>query len=431
MIPKKHTIADNIRLSYIQTDKFKEEALTVSLDMPLTPENYVLSHVLCLALGRGCERLPSLAQINRELDELYASTVGFNTNTRGDNLSVCIYADMISNRFVTDGTDVLRGVLRTAADMLLRPLIRDGAFLPDTVEKVKISFLDLVRSIKNHPKLYAAARLGELMDRNLDRKITLEDIIDTTQKVDAKALYEFYKELITCSSLNVFYVGAQPPETVANAVADAFSGFVGISGSAPIMPSIEKPAEYVSVTENMPLKQGTLAMGFRTGAGLSEGTHTALIILNEIFGGSAASKLFLNVRERMSLCYYCGSKVSTLSGNVTVCSGLDNANRDIAAEEILRQLSLIARGEISEQEMTAARQSIEYSYSQIYDAPRSLQSFYLERELFGITETVEEHKQKLLAVSAEDVCRLAQNTVHDTQFYICGTSAESEDEYDE
>jgi len=158
MIPKKYTVADNIRLSYIQTDKFKAEALTVSLDMPLTPENYVLSHVLCIALGRGCERLPSIADINRELDELYSSTLSFNTTTRGDNLSVCLCADMISNKFVTDGTDVLRGVLHTGADMLMRPLLRDGVFLPDTVEKVKISFLDHVKSIKNYPKLYASAR---------------------------------------------------------------------------------------------------------------------------------------------------------------------------------------------------------------------------------------------------------------------------------
>ncbi len=430
MTPQRYAIADNVRLSYIQTDKFKAETLTVSFDIPLTHENYVLSHLLCQLLGRGCERLPSLELINRELDELYSSSLCFNTTARADTLSVCMSAEMISNRFISDGTDVLGGVLRAGADMLLRPLTRDGIFIPETVSKVSAAFVDQIKAIKSHPRAYALARLSELMDRNTRRSVTLDYILESTPKVNALGLYSFYKYLLSSSSISVFYVGSTSPDAVADAFSAAFGSIVGVRPMRKL-PDISTPEEYISVTEDMPIKQGNLALGFRTGAGLSNNDHPTLFVLNEILGGSPASKLFLNVRERMSLCYYCSSKASLITGSIVVSSGLDNTNKELAKSEIFRQLELIAKGEISNEELCAARGSIKYSYSQIYDSARALRSFYTERDCFGIEETVEQYKQRLLSVSAEDVSRLAAATVHDTEFFIRGVGAESDgDDYE-
>ncbi len=431
MTPQKYICADNIRLTYINTDKFKTESLTLSFDMPLTPESFVLSQVLCQLLGRGCERLPSVAHINRELDELYSASLGISTQGKAEVLSLCINIDVISDRFVTDGTNVLRGTLKTAADMLMRPLLRDGVFVPETLEKVKNAFADSTRSIKNHPRLYAAARLNELLDRAKDRYISYEFILEYTQNIDAAQLYAFYSEMLSSTAIKAFYVGAQPPEVIASALKDAFSDFSGIQKTVIAMPKIAAPLPFVSRSEDMPIGQGTLAMGFRTGAGIVEQTHTVLTVFNEILGASPASKLFLNVRERMSLCYSCGSKISHISGNLTVYAGLDNANRDIAKNEILRQIDLIKQGEISAAELNAARRNIEYNYSQIYDSPRSLINFYYDNELLGSDETIEAYKKKLLSVSAEDVSRLAAQTVFDTQFYINGVGTESDgDDYE-
>ena len=118
-------------------------------------------------------------------------------------------------------------------------------------------------------------------------------------------------------------------------------------------------------------------------------------------------------------------------GNLSVLAGIDNANVDIARQEILHQLDLIRSGHISEDELNAARRGIDYTLSQIYDSPRSIIEFYRTRAIFGIHESIEEYKQTLLSVSAEDVIRLANNTVFDTEFYICGVGTESDGEDDE
>jgi predicted Zn-dependent peptidase len=431
MTPQEYFVADNIRLSYIQTDKFKAEAVTLSFDIPLTPENYIHSHVLCKLLIRGCERLPSIAQINRELDELYSATLTVSANAAADVISVRIGADVLSERFVTDGTDVLRRVLCTGADVLLRPILVDGTFSKETLDKVIVSFTDQVRSIKNSPKQYAFTRLDELLSRSKPCVVTYEYLLENAQKVTPESLMRFYTYLLSSTSINAFYIGASSPERVADAILNAFSTFSGKAALTPTLPVIAKPEEYISVTEEMDITQGNLAMGFRTGAGYANGKQHVLRIFNEIFGASPASKLFLNVRERMSLCYYCTSAVSASSGNLTVRLGLENKNRDVAKAEILRQLDLIRQGEISDSEMLAARQSVEYTFSQIYDSPHALFSFYSARQNASVSETVEEYKQKLLSVTAEEVCELAKNTVLDTEFYIKGTCAESEEADDE
>ena len=167
-------------------------------------------------------------------------------------------------------------------------------------------------------------------------------------------------------------------------------------------------------------------MGFRTGVtadGTGRDFYTAMV-LNEIFGGSPASKLFLGVRERMSLCYYCSSSFSPYTGILTVSSGIENRNRARAEEAILAQLQDIREGKISDAELHAARVSLENAYRTIYDNPFDLQSFYGNRVTFGISETVEDCRSRLVSVTKEEIAALARRVVCDTVFFVEGTMSE-------
>ena len=184
----------------------------------------------------------------------------------------------------------------------------------------------------------------------------------------------------------------------------------------------------------MPVSQGKLSLGFRTGVCSDSGTKDVYVamMLNELFGASPASKLFLNVREKMSLCYYCSSSYHRYSGILTVNCGIESKNRALAEEAILAELNELAKGNISEIEFHAARKSLENSYRQIYDNPFELQAFYGTRELFGISETIEECRLSLLEVTAEEVAALAKKIIYDTSFFVEGIGGvESEDEENE
>ena len=434
LILKKRSVADNIRLSTIHTKKFKTGAITVSLSMPVTKRDYLLGLVLSGVMRRGCERYPSMAHINKRLDELYASTLEIQSSSYARSLSLVLSADMLDSVFAIDGTDILGGVLEVMADMLLRPKTEGGILPRETVESEIALAKDALLAEKNNTRSYAATRCRELMSRDRDTYPTLEYLIENVSTVTPEELTDYYRRLIDSAPMNVFYVGREDSSVIAEKVLDAFGGYGGHTSHTFEVRPPAKPLEFVSVTEDMPVSQGKLVLGFRTGSSSANRTYHTAIMLNEILGASPASKLFLNVRERLGLCYYCSSSYSMTSGNLTVSSGIDVRNKDRAINEILAQIEQIRSGNVSDAELSAARRSVEYSYTQIYDSPFSLQSFYSGRDILGIEETVEQCKLSLLSVTKEDICRLAADTVLDTCFFINGTAAdgqEGEEVYDD
>ena len=429
MTPKKLCVNDSITLSTIHTNKFKASTVTFSLYQPLTRQGYLYNLLLAGVMRRGCEGLPSMALINKRLDELYASTVDVQSNVSGSVLSLSVSADMLEGRYTPDKADVSGGVIGVIADILLRPIMENGLFPRKVVESEKVFLKDCLAAEKNNTRVYAATRLKELMCRDNSPEFpTMDFLLSGIDKITSEELTAHYLSLLSSSMLHVFYVGGETAEEIGEKISRAFRGFCQLSGSRSselITTKSHKVCPMLEVTEDMPVSQGKLTMGMRTGTSLVESTHPTAIVLNELYGASPVSKLFLNVREKLGLCYYCSSSYSFFSGNLCVASGIDSKNRSRATEEILTQLDEIRRGNVSAAELSAAKRSLEYSYVQIYDSPFSLQAFYASRDLSGVNETVEECKQRILDVTAEQVCELARRTVLDTCFFINGTSKNS------
>jgi predicted Zn-dependent peptidase len=182
----------------------------------------------------------------------------------------------------------------------------------------------------------------------------------------------------------------------------------------------------------MPVSQGKLVLGFNTGTVISptDDRYYTALMFNEILGGSASSKLFLNVREKMSLCYFCSSSYSLYNGAVMVSSGIEVSKRELAKDAILAQLEDIRRGKISQFELEAAQKSIINSYLQLYDSPFDIYNFHSSRHFFGIKESIEDTCQKLLKVSKEQIQEFAKCVSFDVEYFIEGTNKEDGSEED-
>ena len=84
------------------------------------------------------------------------------------------------------------------------------------------------------------------------------------------------------------------------------------------------PAQPRRVEEALDVTQGKLAMGFRTCIDAWDEDYPALMLLNAVYGGTTTSKLFLNVRERLSLCYYASSGLMKYKDVMLVSSGVSS-----------------------------------------------------------------------------------------------------------
>ncbi len=102
------------------------------------------------------------------------------------------------------------------------------------------------------------------------------------------------------------------------------------------------------------MTQGKLAVGYRC----TSDDYPAMVLANLIFGGTSNSKLFLNVREKLSLCYYASSSYARSKGILTVSSGVETKDFRRAEEEIGRQLAAVQRGDWEDWEQEGALQAI-------------------------------------------------------------------------
>ena len=421
-------IAQNIRLSHIQTDRFKTGVLTATLMLPLTKEHLALGQILPAVLRRGTERFPTMASVHKRLDELYASVIEIRCNRFGNNLSLSFTAEVLDQAFVPEPMDLLDGVLDMIAQLLLHPALKDGAFDPATVEQEIRFACDTIHSEINNTRSLAMIRLVEMMRREDGCSPTLEEIEAHLLKTTAEDLYEFYKKFLYSSPLELFYVGSLSEEELKNKILSHFKDWSGADAHPITLPFAEKTAGFLSKTQAMPVSQGKLAMGFRTGVATTDQRIHAMILLNELLGGSPPSKLFLQVRERLSLCYYCSSAYHKNSGILTVSAGIDSKNREKAEKAILDQVEALKSGAISDSEWHAARTSLENVYRQIYDNPFELQNFYGNRILFGIEGSIEDSRRRLMEVTRDEVIALAGDLLLDTVFFIEGTKAGSDEE---
>ena len=422
MLLHNENITDSVKLSVLNTNKFKASVISFTIILPLTKKNYINNLLLAHILRRGTKSYPSTASLNKKLDELYGSYVETKSHRIGENISLTLTAEILDNKFVTDKTDVLGETIDIISELILSPIFLDENFNTSFFEQEKKLICEAIDAEINNTRLYATKRCLEIINESLDVPTSREckELISSTT---LDSLAEYHDYLINNGAINVFYIGSQDASSIRNKLSSVFNSYPCKKAIPLIFPRPISRADAIEISEKMPVSQGKLVLGLSTGATVNKtdgATYTG-VMLNEILGGSASSKLFLNVREKLSLCYHCSSSYSGYSGILVISSGFEVKNYEIAKKEIFNQIEDIKRGNISDTEFEAARLSLTNNYRQIYDSPFELKSFFNNRALLGISENVEDAISKILSVTKEDIIALASNIKLIASYFIEGT----------
>ena len=172
----------------------------------------------------------------------------------------------------------------------------------------------------------------------------------------------------------------------------------------------------------MDVAQGKLCMGFVTPITNRAPEFPAMQVMNTIFGSGMTSKLFMNVREKLSLCYSIGSSYYGTKGIVTVSAGIDFDKEQLTREEVLRQLDACRRGDITESELKAAKEALLSSLRATNDSPGAIEGFYATAALSGLAFNHEEYMTAVEAVTLEDVVAAAKQLTLHTTYFLKGGS---------
>ncbi len=151
----------------------------------------------------------------------------------------------------------------------------------------------------------------------------------------------------------------------------------------------------------------------------------ALLMGNTLFGGSSNSKLFLNVREKLSLCYYASSLYHRQKGLITVSSGIEFQNYQKAYDEIMAPAGGRPEGQLEDWELEGARSTLLNAYATMGDSQGKLENFYLGQAATGQSETPEDLAQAVSGCDGgADLPRHGDGAL-DTVYFLKGKGGEA------
>ena len=417
-------IFDGIALTAVKTDKFKFNRIFIDFIVPLTRESAAKNALFPDVLTRGTESFPGLLYVQKKLSSLYGADIDTYVGTSGEAHIITIFAKLLKDKYTLGGESITAEMNGLLAEIVTKPQTENGIFLSEYVESEKEKLINDIAAQINDKDSFALHRAIELMCENEAWGVSELGKPEDVEKITPTSLYEHYKYLLSHAQIEVFTVGEFPEGTEEALVREIFGGIE--RGKTPdYSTKIVKTVEKVkTIREHQELKQGKLVLGFRTGIGGYEEDYNVLRVLNCVFGSGTQSKLFLNVREKLSLCYHCSSRIYT-KGVMMVTSGIEPKNYEKAKNEILSQLDKIRKGNISEEEMSSAKKRLRNAMLSASDSPEALHSWYANNRVFGVTDTPEEIIAKTEAVSKEQIVAAARKISLDTEYFLCGTEGKA------
>lgn len=417
MFENRREIMQDVFLTYLPAQHFKTSRLTLNLVTGLDRASASANALLPAVLRRGTVRCPDMESLSAVLDTLYGANIDYTVRKKGERQCVGFAAGFIDDGFTPHGERLLEPVAQQLGELLLEPVTRDGCFLSEYVDSEKANLIDAIRALKNDKRDWADIRLMQEMCAGEPYSVLRLGDEETAGAITADALYRHGQELMASSRVELIYCGGAEERRVKDAVLSALAKLP--RGSQTPLPPVRRAAAPETprcIIETMDVTQGKLAMGYRC----TSDDYPAMVLANLIFGGTSNSKLFLNVREKHSLCYYASSSYARSKGILTVSSGVEVTDFERAEEEIERQLHAVQQGDWEDWEQEGALQAIRTSLLSLTDSQGALENFYLGQIASGATETPEELASSLQQVTKERIVAAARTVTPDTVYFLRG-----------
>ena len=410
-----------VTLRYHPDNRFKQGCLSFSLIRPMRAEEAGLNALIPAVLLRGTEKHPDLRAITLRLDDLYGASVGTQVRRVGDYQTLGLYCGFLEDRFALPGDKILEPMVDFLRELLLQPLTENGGFREDYVESEKRNLIATIESELNDKRAYAMGQMLRKMCKGYSYGIPRLGDKKSVVSITAKQAYDHFRTCLRESPIHIFYVGSAPAEKVAQL----------------LMPLLEKiNRDYVNLpaqtpfhdvgggdyAEQMDVAQGKLCMGYVTPVTNRDEDFVTMQVMNTIFGAGMTSKLFMNVREKLSLCYAIGSGYYGTKGIVTVSAGIDFDKETQTREEIARQLDAIRHGDITPLELTAAKEALLSSLRGTHDSPGAIEGYYATSALSGMKLTPEAYMAAVEQVTAEQVAEAAKKLQLHTTYFLKGVT---------
>ena len=394
---------------FIKNSRFNTTLISYNFYLPLQKETVASNALLPFILTSCSKKYPDFSRLNYKLAKLYGARLNATAEKYGDYQLLKMTISVINDKFSFDEESLVKSASQLLLNLIFEPNLVDNAFTPEDLEREKRKAIEHIKGEISEKRVFAKKRLIEEMYKNeaygLPKCGTIEDV----QNITGESLFGTWKNMLESAFVRVQVVGKKVPEGFFEDITERFSqikrkNIIKCTESAPTTP-IKTPQ---SVTDNMDIAQGKLCLGFSSEIYGNDDTSLAVMVMTDIFGGGPYSRLFSNVREKMSLCYYCSASAIRQKGLITVESGVETQNCEKAEKEILNQLNIVKKGKFTDFEFESSIKSITDSLNSYNDSQNSIDLWYAIKINNKKLYSPEDIAKKISKITREDVINAAK-----------------------
>ncbi|MCR8745365.1 EF-P 5-aminopentanol modification-associated protein YfmF [Romboutsia lituseburensis] len=414
---KKINLGKDINLTLISAEKFKSNLVSIYIQRNLDRKEATKNALLPTIITSGCRKYPSLREISNKLDDLYGSSMYGDVSKRGEKQVITFKIISTNERYLDE--KIFTDVIEFFNDVLNDTLVVDGGFNNEYLDIEKTNLKDRIQAKINDKSRYALERSFEEMCKGERFSISEIGYEEDLEKIDAKDLYKHYKNIIKTSPIDIVIEGDFNEEEVVNVISKNFSFERDEIIDIPRETFTKRIKDINIVEENMDITQGKLVMGYRTNIDYKdESLYYPLVVGSNVLGGGPHSKMFINIREKESLCYYIYSSVEKYKAILYISSGIEAQNYEKTVDLVKKQIEAIKQGEISSDEIENSKSALINSMKSLADSIGGMSDFYFAQTMGGTNTTIDKMIENINKVEVKDIVKSFEKIELDTIYFL-------------
>lgn len=415
-IINRRKIADGVYFSSITDKRYKKNLISVAFSTQLSEDTATENVIVPVLLTKCNSKLPTYKAFNNKMSRLYASGIGGTAGRQYDLQTISFGAYYLDDIYALSGEKMTGIMTDILIDCLTSPVAENGVFSEKFVELEKKTVIDNIETAINDKRSYAIERAMKTICKGEPASVCSYGTVEKAKLITPDSAYKAYRRMLETMPCEIICTGCSNFDGVAEKFAAAFekAGRHDIENTTIALSPVKTQTE--EVTERLTVNQSKLVLGFKS----HSDDDAALVLLQKIFGGTTSSKLFRNVREKMSLCYYCSAARNDLKGIMLVNSGVENENIEKTKEAVIDQLEEIKNGNFTNEDINFAEMAIKNDFKSVADSAGNVSNWYFDCIRKNDIVTPEEKLGRYLGVSKERIIAAAKSMVLDSVYVLTG-----------
>ena len=409
-------------LHMIKTDKFKTIKVKVAFRRPIVKSEITIRNILANILVQTTNKYKTRRALAIKAQDLYAASVSSKNDRIGNYINTEIMLSILNDKYTEKGN--FKQGLDFLYDLIYDPNIKDNGFDDEQLQIILKSAKISLESLKEDSNYYSLIRLFEVMDSDRPSSYRLAGYLEDIEKIDAKNLYKYYLELLHKDLMDIIVIGDIDFLEVEELIRNKFKQKTFKKSRSPYYLDEVKPrVRKRTVIEKDNNNQSKLAIGLRlTGISKYEKNYP-LTLYNIILGGGDDSKLFINVREKNSLCYYINSVPQKLDNILIIRAGIDKKNIKKTVTLVEKELNNIKKGKVSEADLKTAKEYFATAIDSLLESQTGIMDHYYMMSLLK-TDDIETRLKKMNEVTLADIIKVSKKVKIDTVYCLEGINNE-------